>query len=498
MRTRVGSAGDVSALEREAAPRSRLLFVTSEIADFLKVGGLGEVSAGLPRALRRISDARVLLPGYRAVLAANPDMKIVAKLPGLAEIPACEIGEIVTPDGLTMYIVVAGDLFDRPGNAYLDDNANPWDDNDVRFARLAMAAVELARGVPALKWTPEVLHLNDWPGALAAGYLDWQKVAIPSILTIHNLAYQGLYSRDRLSRLAIPAEAFTMDGVEFHGKISFLKAGIYYASQITTVSATYAKEITTQEFGCGLDGLLRARSDQGRLTGILNGIDESWDPSADPHLPHPFDSLNWRGKEANAHHLREAFGLAVSRGPLFAVVSRLVHQKGLDLTIAAIESIVRDGGQLVVTGEGEPEVENALRATAARHPQSIAVKIGYEEPTARRIFAGSDFLLMPSRFEPCGLSQMYAQRFGSLPIAHNTGGLGDTIEDGATGFLFRGATAETFAQAIHRAKSVFDRKDQFAAMRRRAMQRPSGWGEAARSYMDVYRRALGPGLRAAA
>ena len=300
-----------------------------------------------------------------------------------------------------------------------------------------------------------------------------------------------LFGRDRLNRLAIPGEAFAMDGVEFHGKISFLKAGIYYASQITTVSATYAREITTPEFGCGLDGLLRARSGQGRLTGILNVIDESWDPRTDPHLPHPFDSANWRGKEANAHHLREGFGLAVGRGPLFAVVSRLVHQKGLDLTIAAIESIVRDGGQLVVTGEGEPEVENALRATAARHPESIAVKIGYEEPTARRIFAGSDFLLMPSRFEPCGLSQMYAQRFGSLPIAHNTGGLGDTIEDGATGFLFNGPTAETFAQAINRAKSVFDRKDHLDAMRRRAMRRPFGWKESVRSYMDVYRRALG-------
>ena len=498
MRSRVGRSADLAASERDTAARSKLLFVTSEIADFLKVGGLGEVSAGLPRALGRIADARVLLPGYRAVLAANPDMRIVAKLPGVAEIPPCEIGEIMTPDGLTLHIVIAGGLFDRPGNAYLDDHANPWDDNDIRFARLAMAAVELARGVPALGWKPDVLHLNDWPGALAAGYLDWQQVRVPSILTIHNLAYQGLYGRDRLNRLAIPAEAFAMDGVEFHGQISFLKAGIFYASQITTVSATYAKEITTPEFGCGLDGLLRVRSGQGRLTGILNGIDESWDPSADPHLAHPFDSVNWRGKEANAQHLRDAFGLAVSRGPLFAVVSRLVHQKGLDLTMAAIESIVRDGGQLVVTGEGEAEGENALRATAARHPQSIAVKIGYEEPTARRIFAGSDFLLMPSRFEPCGLSQMYAQRFGSLPIAHNTGGLGDTIEDGATGFLFSGATAETFAQAIHRAKSVFDRKDQFAAMRRRAMARPSGWGEAAKSYMDVYRRALTRDMRVAA
>ncbi len=476
----------------------RLLFVTSEIADFIKVGGLGEVSASLPRALSSVVDVRVLLPGYRAVLDANPQMRIVATLPAIAEIPPCEIGEIVTADGLTMYIVVSQDLFDRGGSAYADEQGSPWEDNDIRFARLALAAAEMARGTVRSGWRPDLLHLNDWPSALAAGYLDWMRESVPSILTVHNLAYQGLFSRDRLQRLAIPKEAFGIEGVEFHGKISFLKAGLYYASQITTVSATYAREITTPEFGCGLDGLLRARSDQGHLTGILNGIDESWDPRTDPYLPHPFDSADWRGKEANAHHLREGFGLAVSRGPLFAVVSRLVHQKGLDLTIAAIESIVRDGGQLVVTGEGEPEVENALRATAARHPQSIAVKIGYEEATARRIFAGSDFLLMPSRFEPCGLSQMYAQRFGSLPIAHHTGGLGDTIEDGATGFLFNGPTPETFTKAIERAKNVFTRKDTLDAMRRRAMTRPFGWAESVPSYVDAYRRALGMNILAAA
>jgi starch synthase len=257
------------------------------------------------------------------------------------------------------------------------------------------------------------------------------------------------------------------------------------------VSSAYAREITTPENGCGLDGLLRARSQQGRLTGILNGIDESWDPSSDPHLPHPFDAADARGKEANAQHLREAFGLSVTRGPLFAVVSRLVHQKGLDLTMAAIESIVRDGGQLIVTGEGEPEVENALRAAAAERPDAIAVKIGYDEPAARRIFAGSDFLLMPSRFEPCGLSQMYAQRFGSLPIAHNTGGLGETIQDGATGFLFERPRAESLVGAIQRAKNVFARKHDLDAMRSRAMRRPSGWRHAVPSYLKVYQRALG-------
>jgi starch synthase len=481
-----------------AAQECRLLFVTSEMADFLKVGGLGEVSASLPRALRAVSDARVLLPGYRAVLAANPDMKIVAKLPGLAGIPPCEIGEIMTADGLTLHIVIAGDLFDRGGSAYGDEQANPFEDNDVRFARLALAAVEFARGIPGIDWKPDLLHLNDWPSALAAGYLNWMQVPVPSILTVHNLAYQGLFERERMNRLAIPSEAFAIDGVEFHGKLSFLKAGLYYASQITTVSSTYAREITTPEFGCGLDGLLRYRSQQGRLSGILNGIDENWNPSTDPHLPHPFDAGDWQGKQANAHHLREEFGLAVSRGPLFAVVSRLVHQKGLDLTMDAIGGIVRDGGQIVVTGEGEPAVEEALRAAAAQHAGAVAVKIGYEEPAARRIFAASDFLLMPSRFEPCGLSQMYAQRFGSLPIAHNTGGLGDTIEDGATGFLFDRPTTARFVQAIERAKHVFERKEALADMRSRAMNRPSGWKYSVRAYMAVYRRALAAAVAAAA
>ncbi len=485
------AAPQAHADENSAAESCRLLFVTSEIADFLKVGGLGEVSASLPRALRRVSDARVLLPGYRAVLAANPDMKIIARLPGLADIPPCELGEIMTPDGLTIHIVVAQNLFDRGGGAYCDESATPWDDNDLRFARLALAAVELARGLPGMDWKPDILHLNDWPGALAAGYLRWQKVPVPSILTIHNLAYQGNFARDRLDRLAIPRDAFDMNGVEFHGKLSFLKTGIYYASEITTVSATYAREITQPEHGCGMDGLLRTRYEQGCLTGILNGIDESWDPSTDPHLPHPFDARNWHGKQANANHLREEFGLAVTRGPLFAVVSRLVHQKGLDLALGAIDSIVRDGGQLIVTGEGEPEVEQALRAAAAERPDAIAVKIGYQEPAARRIFAGSDFLLMPSRFEPCGLSQMYAQRFGSLPIAHNTGGLGETIVDGATGFLFEQPRADSLVGAIHRAKSVFARKDDLGDMRRRAMERSFGWRHAVPYYLDVYRRALG-------
>jgi starch synthase len=296
----------------------------------------------------------------------------------------------------------------------------------------------------------------------------------------------------------VPDAAFQVDGVEFYGKLSFLKAGIFYASHVTTVSETYAREITTPEFGCGLDGLLRVRHGQGRLTGILNGIDESWDPSSDPHLASPFDLNAWEGKKANGDHVREAFGLAVSRGPLFAVVSRLVHQKGVDLALQAAEAIVSQGGQIVVTGRGEGRFEQQFRALAARHPGNVGVRIGFNETEARRMYAGSDFLLMPSRFEPCGLSQMYAQRFASLPIAHRTGGLADTIDDGITGFLFDDLSLHGFVSAIRRALDAYGSRSRLEAMRRAAMTRPSGWGVAALGYGAVYQQALVAEMRSAA
>ncbi|HEY3147470.1 MAG TPA: glycogen/starch synthase, partial [Dongiaceae bacterium] len=281
-----------------------------------------------------------------------------------------------------------------------------------------------------------------------------------------------------------------INGVEFHGKVSFLKAGIAFASQLSTVSATYAQEITTAEFGCGLDGLLRLRADQGRLTGIINGIDPSWDPSLGDRIASPFDARDLRGKDRNAEQVRSAFKLAVSRGPLFAVVSRLVHQKGLDLMIGAAETVVRSGGQIAIMGQGEAAVERELGALARRHPGDIALKVGFDEAEARCMFAGSDFLLMPSRFEPCGLSQMYAQRFGSLPIARKTGGLADSIEDGLTGFLFRAISVEACLEAVARALNVFGNSEIFVAMRRLAMARNFGWSKPAAAYQAIYARAL--------
>ncbi|MEE1613576.1 glycogen synthase GlgA [Microvirga sp. CF3016] len=469
--------------------RQSILFVTSEIADYIKAGGLGEVSAALPRALRHHYDVRILIPGYRQVLSQIGPVEEIARLPASYGIPACGLGRGTTQDGLTVYVLLCPELYDRDGSPYVDSFGVDWSDNDIRFARLGLAAADIACGNGDHLWRADLLHLNDWPSGLASAYLAWRGQHIPTILTIHNLAYQGNFDRSRLSHLGIPDAAFQINGVEFYGKLSFLKAGIYYSSHITTVSSTYAQEITRPEFGCGLDGLLRTCAEQGRLDGIINGIDESWDPSKDPYLVSPFSAENCRGKRANANNVRENFGLALSSGPLFAVVSRLVHQKGVDLAISAAETIVSQGGQIAVIGQGEPRFEAELQALAGRHPGSVGVKIGYDEGDARRMYAGSDFLLMPSRFEPCGLSQMYAQRFGSLPIAHKTGGLADTIEDGVNGFLFGEPSLNRFKDAIKRGLEAFRSRPRLTAMRKAAMQRPHGWDRSASRYQEVYERA---------
>jgi starch synthase len=464
--------------------------VTPEIADFVKTGGLGEVSAALPRILQRHYDIRVLIPGYRQVMESHGPVPVVGRLAKARDIPACDLGEIVTSDGLRVYVLICPELFERDGNPYGDDSGADWRDNDTRFARLGLAAADIATGRAGLRWRPDLVHAHDWQAALAPAYLAWRGSRVPSVLTIHNLAYQGLFDRARLAGLAIPDSAYGIDGVEFYGRLSFLKAGLFYATHITTVSSTYAREITTPELGCGFDGLLRMRAEQGRLSGILNGIDASWDPRTDPHLVGHFEPGQWDGKKVNADQVRQAFGLSVARGPLFAIVSRLVHQKGLDIAIQAAESVVAQGGQLVVTGRGEHKVEEAFAKLSRRYPGSIGVKIGFEEAEARRMFAGSDFFLMPSRFEPCGLGQMYAQRFGSLPIAHETGGLADTIQDGTTGFLFQRLSVPSLTQAVKRAFDVFEQPQRINAMRRAAMLQEFGWHHSARSYRAIFSRAM--------
>jgi starch synthase len=465
-------------------PRPRVLFVTSEMSDFVQAGGLGAVSASLPRALKRYADVRVMLPGYRQVLERASAIDIVAHLPGLGAVPPCSIGLTRLADGLTAYVVLCEELFRRDGGPYADARGADFADNDLRFARLSLAAAQTAERDFA-GWRPACLHLNDWQTALAAGYLAWGGVGAPALLSIHNLAHQGLFEASRMSALGIPARAFTMQGVEFYGRVSFLKAGLNYAAHVATVSETYAEEITRPEFGCGLDGLLQERALAGRLTGIVNGVDESWDPRQDRKCPYLYDPQRWKGRYAD--YVRGMFALSLSRAPLFSFVSRLVHQKGADLVLHAGERIAELGGQLVVMGRGEGPMEAAFAELGQRRRDAVGARIGFDAEEARAVFAGSDFVLMPSRFEPCGLSQMYAQRYGAIPIARRTGGLGETILDGRTGFLFEQPDVADIDEAIHRAFEVYGSSKRLSEMRRAAMALKFDWDDSARRYGALYR-----------
>jgi starch synthase len=469
----------------------KVLFATTEFADFAKAGGLGDVSASLPRALtQRGLDVRVLMPGYPEVIARAASVSIVADLPARAGIPPCLIGEVRMPDGLILYLVLAPSLVQRTGMPYGGPAGRDWDDNDVRFGRFSLAAAELAKGA-SLSWMPDVLHVNDWPGGLAPAYLRWDGASVPTILTIHNIAHQGIFDKEHIHRLGIPESAFDIYGVEFHDRLSFLKAGLFYADHITTVSPTYAREITTEALGGGLHGLVQTIAAQGRLSGILNGIDESWNPESDPHLPRHFDAQDVSGKQAIAGLVRTGLCLKPSDGPLFGVVSRLVQQKGLDVIADVADAIVRDGGQIAMLGLGDPDTEHMLNRLARSQRDHIALLNGFNDAMGRRIVAASHFCLMPSRFEPCGLVQMQAQRYGSLPIAHATGGLVDTIRDGETGFLFSDFSAEGLYGACRRAFEAYADARVFAEMRYAAMSRSFRWSAAAEQYEALYRRLSG-------
>lgn len=465
----------------------KVLFATSEFADYAKAGGLGEVAAGLPRALRALgADMRLLLPGYPAVLAAASGLRLLGPLAGRGSIPACRLGEITTADGLTLYVLLAPSLYQRPGSAYSRPDGTDWPDNDLRMGRLSLAAAQIAQGAGGTGWRPDLLHVNDWPGGLAPAYLRWDGAAVPTLMSVHNLAHQGAFGAEHRHALGVPEHAFAVDGVEFHGQVSFMKAGLFYADHVCAVSPTYAQEITTEPLGDGLHGLTRGLAARGQLSGIFNGIDPIWDPRSDPYLPFRYSADDPDGKWANAEPIRTSLCLAPSAGPLFGVVSRLVRQKGLDLVAQIAGELVREGAQVAMLGLGEPETEQLLLRLSRRHREHVGVLVGFNEPMAHRLMAASDFLLMPSRYEPCGLTQMQAQRLGTLPVAHRTGGLADTIRDNETGFLFAPLSAEALLNACRRAMAVHRDPERLSAMRRAAMAQDFGWSRTAAAYLDLY------------
>ncbi|MDR2001101.1 MAG: glycogen synthase GlgA [Zoogloeaceae bacterium] len=469
----------------------KVLFATSEIAPWVKTGGLGDVAAALPPALRQAGiDLRVLTPYYPAVRAAIPEARApeVAKLGNFGGAYADSVLRAAfAPDGSRLLLLDCPAYFDRPGNPYLGPDGKDWPDNYLRFGLLSRVAAWLGSKANPFPWWPAVIHCNDWQTGLAPAYLKLSGDArAKSIITVHNLAFQGLFSEQTLPELGLPAHAWSMEGIEYHGYLSFLKAGLQFADAITTVSPTYAAEIQTDAEGMGMSGLLRHRAD--RLSGILNGIDtEVWNPKRDAHLPFTYDIATLAAKRKNKSALQQELGLTVRDDiPLFGVISRLTAQKGLDL-VAALERQIADlPAQLAVLGSGDRELENEFRRLAEIHPGHFATVIGFNEGLAHRIEGSVDVFLMPSRFEPCGLNQMYSLRYGTPPVVRATGGLADTVVDDVNGFVFEEATAAALFTAIQRAHAAWHNRERWRAMQIDGMSRDVSWTAPAMQYAALY------------
>ncbi len=465
---------------------TKVLSVASECAPLVKTGGLADVVGALPGALASEGiEMRVLLPGYPAVLAAAKGFEVAGQMTkcfgGTARLLTGTTG------GLSLMVVDAPHLFDRAGGLYGGPDGKDWPDNPERFAALCRAAAEISKGELG-DWRPDLVHCHDWQAGLVPYYLKRDKVAVPTILTIHNVAFQGIAPLGLAKSLGIAKRDLTSKVAEYWGQISTFKAGLVSADRLTTVSPTYAEELMTPEFGMGLDGVLRERKDD--LSGILNGIDLStWSPEVDAHIQR---YKTPRGKSANKTRLRKEFGLPESSGPLCVVVSRLSEQKGLDLLLQALPTLLGRDGQLVVLGTGDPTLEKAF--AAINHP-NVAVHIGYDEKLSHRMMAGGDAILVPSRFEPCGLTQLYGLRYGTLPVVALTGGLADTVipvtpatmaRQVATGIQFHPTTAEALSNALTRLCDLFDDQKMWSKVQRNAMAHPVGWDWSSAAYAALY------------
>ncbi|MFT5065855.1 MAG: starch synthase [Yoonia sp.] len=467
---------------------TRVLFVVSECAPLIKTGGLADVAGALPIALQACGDeVRTLLPGYRSVLAKIGKSKIVETYKdlfgGSAKLRACHVA------GLDLLVIDAPHLFDRDGGLYGDQTGKDWDDNPERFAALSYVAAKIAK-TGAGKWIPDIVHGHDWQAGLTPEYMQALGADVPFVFTVHNIAFHGNTSADRMTQLGLNKGRFDADHFEFWGQISALKAALMGADKITTVSQTYAEELLTPEFGMGMEGVLRHR--QSDLVGIVNGIDQDiWNPATDPNIT-PYTTL--AGKSANKKALQKTFGLGQSSGPLCVLVSRLTEQKGIDLLLAALPALLDNGGQLALLGSGDPRLEVALLEAAAEH-ENMSVKIGYDEALSHQMIAGGDVILVPSRFEPCGLTQLYGLRYGTLPLVALTGGLADTVinaspaslaSDVATGLQFFPITTQALANAFVRLDALYAQPKIWKSMQRNAMRQPVGWETSAAEFHAIY------------
>jgi len=480
----------------------KVLHIGAEIFPLVKTGGLADVLGALPQALIEAgADVRLLLPGLPAIADAVLHQKVVCEIGpcfGAARV-TLRLGQMPYSK-VPVYVADAPYRYRRAGSPYQASDGSEWGDNVQRFALLGWIGAQLAAGELDPGWTPEVLHAHDWHAAMSCAYVAAHPpTRVATVFTVHNLAYQGLFPSGDFALLGLPSRFMASSGLEYHQQLSFMKAGLKFAQRVTTVSPTYAAEIATHEFGFGLDGVIRGRGAD--VSGVLNGVDgKVWDPATDSGLPQVYSARELQGKARCKQALQAELGLAArADAPLFGVVSRLTSQKGLDLVLGALPSLVRRGGQLALQGSGDAALEAAFVAAAQAHPEAVAVRIGYDEAFAHRLIAGADAILVPSRFEPCGLTQLYGLRYGSLPVVRRTGGLADTVVDAndhaiaadrATGFSFDAATPAALDGAIQRAIAAYADAPRWRRLMLRAMAQDFSWRGAAQKYMALYQGLL--------
>lgn len=470
-----------------------ILSVASEVFPLIKTGGLADVAGALPLALAGHGiRMRTLMPGYPVVMQRITAVETVATFDDLLGEPARILA--TTHEGIEILVLDAPGFFDRPGGPYTDATGKDFVDNWQRFAALSFAGAEIARGLLP-DWRPDIVHAHDWQTAMTPVYMRYTGLQhIPSIVTVHNLAFQGQFGADIFTDLRLPPDAFTVDGLEYYGDVGFLKGGLRTAWSITTVSPTYAQEITTPEYGMGLEGLINARAPD--LAGIVNGIDTMvWNPETDTHIARPFAPGSLKQRAVNRQAVAERFNLEQDDGPIFCVVSRLTWQKGIDIIAEVADWIVQQGGKLVVLGSGDQGLEGALLAAASRHRGRVGIVIGYNEPLSHLMQAGADAILIPSRFEPCGLTQLYGLRYGCIPVVARTGGLADTVIDAneaalsarvATGFQFTPINAEGLRQALRRVFKAWHEPKVWARIQNQGMKSDVSWENSAARYAALY------------
>lgn len=476
----------------------RVLFVAAEMAPFMKVGGLADVVQGLPAALRTSGhDVRVLMPAYT-------DVQHGAAVENYRAPEGCDdtrLFETSAPEcDVPIWMLDAAGFRDRPGNPYVDARGQPYPDDALRFGQLGRVGAAMAADACGLGWRPDVVHVHDWHAGLVPVWMLLRRAPAAVVFTIHNLAHQGLFPRTTLAALGLPAWLWHYEALEFYGRLSFMKGGLVFSDHLTTVSPAYAKEILTEIGGCGLGGLLSARAKD--LTGILNGIDTAqWDPATDSFLDLHYSARNPRPRRALKRSLQQAFGLPVRKDvPLIGFIGRLVNQKGIDVLIEALPGLMRLPVQLVALGSGEQKYEQALAGAVQSWPEQLAVRVAFDEALAHRMYAGLDMLLMPSRFEPCGLGQLYAMRYGTIPVVHTVGGLADTVVDAdeknleagtANGLGFAPLEATALSYAVERAASIYrQHPDTWRSLVQAAMECDFSWNASARRYEAVYAEVL--------